>query len=99
MGECLLAENSVAFCVEPCRTGRIPKLISRFGMLHAVDLDDEAPFQTDKVDDVGANWMLPPQAQSHQPALAEFAPQNALFVSLVGSKFSCPAIRHATASL
>ncbi len=50
-------------------------------MLTAIELDDQAPFKTDKIDDVAANRLLTPELAATDPAIAQAVPQNSLDIS------------------
>lgn len=46
-------------------------------MLHAVNFDDEVPFEADEVNNVTANRVLPAEAKSAQSILAQLGPEDA----------------------
>jgi hypothetical protein len=63
-----------ATTTQPGAPSFISNLMLGFAVLAAIKLDWEAQLRTVEVEHVGASGILPPEAQSIQPAAFEVAP-------------------------
>jgi len=60
----------------------VAPLPARGSMLPAVQLDDQAEFDTGEVSKVGGHWVLAPKPQAAQPATTQVVPEPVLGISL-----------------
>jgi hypothetical protein len=74
------AHDSIAPFFEPLRPFSIAFVACTFSMLETVDLDDKPSLEADEVDDVGANWMLAPEATAGEPFVSQLLPDDPLFL-------------------
>jgi hypothetical protein len=75
------AHDAVALGFEPAIAARIVRDLVGFRVLRAIDLDDEAPFETHEIDNVSANRMLSAEAHTIELPGAQGVPEPALRVA------------------
>jgi hypothetical protein len=85
------AENSIASRLQERRANFI--LLRKFGVLAAIEFDDEASFDRAEVGEVGSNRVLTPEFHLAHPAASQMAPQNSFGVGLLVAQPSSVALR------
>lgn len=65
-------------------------------MVHAINLHDQAPLETDEIDCERSNRMLTSEAKTTETMLAQLCPQDPLLLGGILSQRPCSALRHLT---
>lgn len=88
------AEHPVAAAFQPVRSLRIIAHICRLSVLHAIDFENEAMFETNEIHDIRSDRVLPSEPQPGDAPLAKLRPENALFLGRLRAQTPRDLFRH-----
>jgi hypothetical protein len=88
------AKDPVAAAFKPGSSMGVLDRIRRLTVLHAIDFNDEATFQTHEINCVGSYRVLPTKPQSGDASLAKLRPENAFFLCRLRAQTSRNLFRH-----
>jgi hypothetical protein len=77
------AQNAITFRYEPTIALNVACILS---VLATIDLDDQPLLLTNEVDNVAADWHLPPEAQSVEAMCPQHEPEASLGVRHVAAQ-------------
>jgi hypothetical protein len=69
------AQDVVAMVAEPTVAAAIRSLWA--GVVLAIEFYDQLPLEADEVDDIGADWLLPPEVAAVELLCGQAAPRQA----------------------
>src|SRR5262249_43222469 len=72
-----------SFGAQPLVAAPIVRLLPLLVVLPAIELNDDAAVETDEIDDVLAQWHLPPKLESRKAAASQLGPDKRFGLSLV----------------